>query len=94
MKEVIEESTECTYADRHGVVLIDNGNNSQMKEFFEGIDRVQVSSTLLRQLNLCTRKSTWENLRTSDISPRVSRTCAMGWPNCPKRLSQSAINLP
>lgn len=47
--------------------------------------------------NISTKRWWWGSVtwqRTSDISPLVSNTCAMGCSNCPNRLSYSAIRRP
>ena len=87
--------TKCTHADGYGVILIDDGNNIHCQQFFESVDCIKITRSL------CTMLHKWngtggekENNHTSDISPFVKSTCAMGCSSWPNRLSQSAMRRP
>jgi hypothetical protein len=81
-----------TYANRNGIVLVYDRHNSHGKQFLEGVHRIEVPRPLgeARVIEFFLR----QKRRTSEISPRVRSTCAIGCPSWPNRLSHSAINLP
>lgn len=83
---------DITDANGNGIVFVHDGYHTHGKQFLEGINSIEVSGTLQKVSNRAIKYS--ESRHTSDMSPRVNSTCAIGCSSCPNRLSHSAMSLP